>query len=66
VSRSDACSTNTYPVMVGAIGVFLAGGAVVSLPTPARGMAIEIYLGLFAVWCARLSSRTRVPAWNSG
>jgi hypothetical protein len=52
--------------MVGAIGAFLAGGAVVSLPTPARGMAIEIYLGLFAVWCARLSSRTRVPAWNSG
>jgi fatty-acyl-CoA synthase len=37
--------TNTSAVCAGAIGVWLAGGAIVSLPTPARGMAIEIYLG---------------------
>jgi fatty-acyl-CoA synthase len=36
--------TNTGPVCAGAIGVWLAGGAIVSLPTPARGMAIEVYL----------------------
>jgi fatty-acyl-CoA synthase len=49
--------TNTWPVMAGAIGVFLAGGAVVSLPTPARGMAIEIYLGQLADICEAMQLR---------
>ncbi|MGH2982199.1 MAG: AMP-binding protein [Solirubrobacterales bacterium] len=36
--------TNFFPAYAGAIGIWRAGGAIVSLPTPARGMAIEIYL----------------------
>ncbi len=36
--------TNIFPVYAGAIGVWWAGGSIVSLPTPARGMAIEVYL----------------------
>jgi fatty-acyl-CoA synthase len=47
VERGEAVGcllTNTSDVCAGAIGVWLAGGTIVSLPTPARGMAIEVYL----------------------
>jgi hypothetical protein len=29
-------------------------------------LGVVIAVGLFAIWCARLSDRTRVPAWTSG
>jgi hypothetical protein len=50
----------------------LAGAAVaglISVPAVLLGLhwlGVVIAVGLFAVWCARLSDRTRVPAWTSG
>jgi fatty-acyl-CoA synthase len=36
--------TNRFPAAAAAIGVWLAGGTIVSLPTMARGMSVEGYL----------------------
>jgi hypothetical protein len=49
------------------LGAVLA--SLVSIPAAVFGLhwlGVAIAVGLFAVWCARLSSRTRVPAWTSG
>ncbi len=49
------------------LGAALAGAA--SVPAVLLGLhwlGVVIAVGLFALWCARLSSRTRVPAWTSG
>lgn len=52
------------------LGAALAGAA--SVPAVLLGLhwlGVAIAVGLFALWCARLSSRiggTRVPAWTSG
>jgi hypothetical protein len=49
------------------LGAVLAG--LPSIPAVVLGvhwLGVAIAVGLFAAWCARLSSRTRVPAWNSG
>ncbi len=45
-----------------------AGAGIVSVPAVLLGvhwLGVAIAVGLFAAWCARLSSRTRVPAWIS-
>ncbi len=52
------------------LGAGLAG--LPSIPAVVLGLhwlGVAIAVGLFALWCARLSSRiggTRVPAWTSG
>jgi hypothetical protein len=48
------------------LGAALAG--LPSIPAVELGLhwlGVVIAVGLFAAWCGRLSSRTRVPAWNS-
>jgi len=48
------------------LGAALAG--LPSIPAVVLGLhwlGVVIAVGLFAAWCGRLSSRTRVPAWNS-
>lgn len=49
--------TNVFPVLGGAVGVFLAGGVLVSLPTPARGQAIDVYLGQLSEICRTMQLR---------
>jgi fatty-acyl-CoA synthase len=56
--------TNIFPVCAGAIGVWLAGGAVVSLPTPARGMAIEVYLAQLQGICDAMELRLLLAEEN--
>ena len=56
--------TNIFPVCAGAIGVWLAGGAVVSLPTPARGMAIEVYLAQLQDICDAMELRLLLAEEN--
>jgi hypothetical protein len=49
------------------LGAVLAG--LPSIPAVVLGLhwlGVAIAVGLFAAWCARLSRRTRVPAWTSG
>jgi fatty-acyl-CoA synthase len=36
--------TNTFEVCAGLLGIWLAGGVVASLPTPARGLEVEAYI----------------------
>jgi acyl-CoA synthetase (AMP-forming)/AMP-acid ligase II len=49
--------TNSFPTCAGAIGIWLAGAAIVSLPTPARGMAPELYLDQIRSICRALEAR---------
>lgn len=42
--RVGCVLTNSSAVCVGVIAIWLAGGVVASLPTPARGMAFDIYM----------------------
>ena len=48
-------------------GAVLAG--LVSVPAVLLGLhwlGVIVAVGLFALWCARLAARNRVPAWTSG
>jgi hypothetical protein len=48
-------------------GAALAG--LVSVPAVLLGLhwlGVIVAVGLFALWCARLAPRNRVPAWTSG
>lgn len=44
--------TNSFDVCAGLLGIWLAGGVVASLPTPARGMAPDAYLAQLESLCA--------------
>jgi hypothetical protein len=49
------------------VGATLAG--LVSVPAVLLGLhwlGVVVAIGLFAAWCARLATQTRVPAWTSG
>jgi acyl-CoA synthetase (AMP-forming)/AMP-acid ligase II len=55
---SVACVlTNSFEVVRGMLGVWLAGGAVASLPVPARAMGIEDYASQLVAICRHLGSR---------
>lgn len=43
-TRVACVLTNTFDVCAGVLGIWLAGGVVLSMPTPARGMAPDEYL----------------------
>lgn len=43
--------TNTFDVCAGLLGIWLAGGIVASLPTPARGIAIDEYIAQIERLC---------------
>lgn len=45
--------TNSFDVCAGLLGIWLAGGTVISLPTPGRGVPIEEYIVLLQQLCAR-------------
>ncbi|MCM6779023.1 AMP-binding protein [Nocardia sp. CDC159] len=53
-TRVAAVLTNSPHVVRGLLGVWLAGGAVASLPVPARGMTFEEYAGQLAAIADRL------------
>ncbi|HEX6752999.1 MAG TPA: AMP-binding protein [Solirubrobacterales bacterium] len=48
--------TNSFEVVRGMLGVWLAGGAVASLPVPARAMSIEDYASQLVAICRHLGS----------
>jgi hypothetical protein len=52
------------PTLLGAAVAGLASVPAVLLGLHWLGVGIAV--GLFALWCARLSDRTRVAAWTSG
>jgi fatty-acyl-CoA synthase len=49
--------TNSFDVCAGLLAIWLAGGTVISLPTPARGVPIESYLKQLQQLCARADAR---------
>ncbi|MFL5884345.1 MAG: AMP-binding protein, partial [Thermoleophilaceae bacterium] len=48
--------TNSYESVAGLMGAWLAGGAVASLPIPARGMSIEDYAAQLGQLCEQVQS----------
>jgi fatty-acyl-CoA synthase len=52
--------TNSFDVCAGLFGIWLAGGTVVSLPTPARGLPAEEYLGQLLSLCAKADAHLLV------
>jgi fatty-acyl-CoA synthase len=44
-TRVGCVLTNSFDVATGILGIWLAGGTVLSMPTPARGMGLDEYLG---------------------
>ena len=67
-----ACSALTARLLGLPPGPTMAGAAVaglVSVPAVLLGLhwlGVVVAVGLFALWCARLAPRNRVPAWTSG
>lgn len=53
-TRVATILTNTPLAVRGILGTWLAGGALASLPVPARGMGIEEYVDQVRALCARL------------
>jgi fatty-acyl-CoA synthase len=43
--RVGCVLTNSFDVAAGILGIWIAGGVVLSMPTPARGMGLDEYLG---------------------
>src|SRR5690242_17357569 len=48
--------TNSYEAVAGLMGVWFAGGAVASLPIPARGMSLEEYAAQLGQLCEQVAS----------
>jgi hypothetical protein len=67
-----ACSALTARLLSLPAGPTIAGAALaglVSVPAVLLGLhwlGVVVAVGLFAVWCARLPPRNRVPSWSSG
>lgn len=67
-----ACAALTARLLGLPVPQTLAGAAVaglVSVPAVLLGvhwLGVVVAIGLFAAWCARLATRTRVRAWISG
>jgi hypothetical protein len=67
-----ACSALTARLLGLAPGRTIAGAALaglVSVPAVLLGLhwlGVLVAVGLFALWCARLPPRNRVPSWSSG
>lgn len=67
-----ACAALTARVLELPTGRTIAGAAVaglVSVPAVLLGvhwLGVIVAVGLFALWCARLTPVNRVPAWTSG
>jgi acyl-CoA synthetase (AMP-forming)/AMP-acid ligase II len=53
-ARVGAVLTNSLATVEGLIGIWLAGGVVVSLPVPARGMTPDEYCGQLRELCDRM------------
>ncbi len=49
--------TNSFDVCAGLLGIWLAGGTVISLPTPGRGIPIENYVEQLQQLCAKADAR---------
>jgi acyl-CoA synthetase (AMP-forming)/AMP-acid ligase II len=55
-SRVACVLTNTFESCAAALGIWLAGGSIVSLPTPSRGMEFAEYTGQLRRICTEVSS----------
>ncbi|PXX54891.1 acyl-CoA synthetase (AMP-forming)/AMP-acid ligase II [Nocardia tenerifensis] len=71
-TRVASVLTNGSDVVSGVLGIWLAGGAVASLPVPSRGMGFEEYLASLGVMCEQLDPQlvvldagllTTLPEW---
>ena len=52
--------TNSFDVCAGLFGIWLAGGTVISLPTPGRGIPIEEYVAQLRQLCVRADAHLLV------
>lgn len=59
-ARVASVLTNSADVVAGVLGIWLAGGAVASLPVPSRGMGFEEYLRSLDAMCAQLAPQLLV------
>jgi fatty-acyl-CoA synthase len=49
--------TNSFDACAGMLGVWMAGGVLISLPTPARGLAVEEYVTQLTDLCTKADAR---------